>query len=167
MKKFTLKAFRAAIKAFNKTEVWHLAAIKLGHTPTPRELEELLEKAATTIKMRRAIYGLTNHSSEREAFRRKAESDAFFRRGGYSQYGDAHYKRVAIECLRDLLTKPVTSYTKVPMEGHNHLYFCSPLYGHHDYNKVMTCELKGNEAFVTKILNIANRFLVNRGYIVG
>jgi len=165
--KFTLKAFRAAIKAFNKTEVWHLAAIKLGHTPTPCELGHLIEQSATTQKMLTYKCGLVNQSSERSEFRRKAESDAFIRRGGYRQFGTTHYKAVALECLRELLTNPVSSYTKVPMKGHTHLYFCSPVYGHRDYNKVMTCELNGNEAFVTQILNLANRFLVNRGIIVG
>lgn len=167
MKKFTLKAFRAAIKALDKTEVWHLAAIKLGHTPTQFELEKLIDKSATSQKMLKSKWGLVDHSSERYAFRRKAETEAFIRRGGYRQFGNKHFKTVALECLRDLLTKPVSSYTKVPMRGHTHLYFCSPVYGHHDYNKVMTCELNGNEAFVTQILNLANRFLVNRGYIVG
>lgn len=61
--------------------------------------------------------------------------------------------------LRELLTEDNVSYTKVPMMGFTHLYFCSPVYGHKDYNKVRSCKIEGNEKFCERILEIAERFM--------
>lgn len=52
-------------------------------------------------------------------------------------------RATALKMLRRLYEEPVTSYTKVAMNGLTHLYFCSPSYGHKDYNKVRTCVLNG------------------------
>lgn len=61
--------------------------------------------------------------------------------------------------LRRLLTENPSNYTNVPMMGHTHLYFCSPSYGHADYNKVRACNIEGNENFCEKVCEIARRHL--------
>ena len=61
--------------------------------------------------------------------------------------------------LRRLLTENPSNYTKMPMMGHTYLYFCSPSYGHADYNKVCTCSIEGNEEFVNKIVKIGEKFM--------
>lgn len=50
----------------------------------------------------------------------------------------------ALMMLRRLYEEPITNYSKIAMFGINHLYFCSPVYGHKDYNKVRTCLLNGH-----------------------
>lgn len=62
--------------------------------------------------------------------------------------------------LKQQIGKPITNYTKVAMKGFTHLYFCSPIYGHDDYNKWCTMlPLEGNEEFVEKVISISNKRL--------
>lgn len=73
----------------------------------------------------------------------------------YTQQSN-YYKRImVIEKLKDELLYPFTNYTKLPYYGYTHLYFCSPIYVHSDYNKWRAIEIKGNEKFCEKIINIA------------
>lgn len=81
----------------------------------------------------------------------------------------------ALKMLRRLYGEQVTNYTKVPMFGFNHLYFCSPSYGHKDYNKVRTCLLNGplavdkngnrydtQAAWCDKVVELGNRIYVKK-----
>lgn len=163
--KFTKKAFRDAVRRSDRTLVWHLAAIRLGHTPTKDEVYDLIHCCCTVRKQRRLANWLTYLNTD-EAKRAQADNDAFVRRGGYAQYGTAHYRQVALKMLRRLATEPLSGYTKVPMFGHTHLYFTSPVYGHADYNKVRTCLLNGplatdgndpQAAWCAKVLDLGNR----------
>ena len=81
------------------------------------------------------------------------------KRGGMRQYSQ---KTEALAMLRRLLTEKLGNYTKVPMMGHTHLYFCSPVYGHADYNKVMTCNIEGNEIFCKKVVDLGERILAKK-----
>ena len=156
--KFTKKAFRAALKANDQTEVWHLAAVKIGRKPFWIEVCNLIEDVADTQKDRKKSWKLTFYGRNEEK-RVIAENDVFLKRGGFRQYDDSHYRNEALKMLRRLLTEKPSNYTKVPMMGHTHLYFCSPSYGHADYNKVRTCNIEGNEEFVNKIVNIGKNFM--------
>lgn len=156
--KFTKTAFRAALKANDRTEVWHLAAVKIGRKPKWLEVCNLIENVADTQKDRKKAWNLTFNGRNEEK-RVIAANDVFLKRGGFRQYDAFHYRSVALQMLRRLLTENPSNYTKMPMMGHTHLYFCSPSYGHADYNKVRTCNIEGNEEFVNKIVNIAERFM--------
>jgi hypothetical protein len=155
MKIFTKKAFRSALKANDQTEIWHLTAVKLGRRPERLEVLHLVEELSTTNRDYKKAWSLAFRDNY---CRRGAQQDAIFiQRGGVRQYDDSHYRSAALAMLRNLLTEKNSNYTKVPMMGHTHLYFCSPSYGHADYNKVRTCAIEGNEDFVKKILDIADR----------
>lgn len=154
---FTKKAFRAALKANDQTEVWHLTAVKLGRKPERLEVLHLVEELATTNRDYKKAWAVALRDND---CRRGAFADAIFlKRGGFRQYDDSHYRSVALQMLRRLLTEKPSNYTKVPMMGHTHLYFCSPSYGHADYNKVCTCRIDGNENFCEKVCEIARRHL--------
>jgi hypothetical protein len=155
MKIFTKKAFRAALKANDQTEIWHLTAVKLGRRPERLEVLHLVEELSTTNRDYKKAWSLAFRDND---CRRGAQQDAMFiHRGGFRQYDDSHYRSAALAMLRKLLTEKTSNYTKVPMMGHTHLYFCSPSYGLADYNKVRTCAIEGNEDFVKKILDVADR----------
>lgn len=156
--KFTKTAFRAALKADDQTEIWHLTAIKIGRKPTKKEVCDLIEEVADTVRDKRKAYKMAFHSMRKQCIQ-SAETMAWYRRGAYGQYGDSHYRKEALIMLRRLLTEEHGNYTKVPMMGHTHLYFCSPSYGHADYNKVRTCNIEGNEEFVNKIVKIGEKFM--------
>lgn len=152
--KFTKKALRAALKANNQTEVWHLTAVKFGRTPLKKEVYDLIKEVASTIRNDRKAYAVAYNSSRKE-YQRRAIDEAWMRRGAYRQNDG---RADALNMLRRLLTENPSNYTKVPMMGHTHLYFCSPKYGHADYNKVCTCNIEGNEEFVNKIVKIGEKF---------
>lgn len=154
--KYTKKALRAALKADNQTEVRHLIAVKLGRKPTRKEVCDLIEDVANTVRDSRKSYTLAFQSQRKQRLE-SAELMAWYRRGAYGQYGDAHYRTVALEMLRRLHDEDHGSYTKVPMIGHTRLYFCSPFYGHADYNKVRTCNIKGNEDFCKTVVDLGER----------
>lgn len=156
--KFTKKAFRAALKANDQKKVWHLTAVKFLRTPTQKEVYDLIKEVASTIRDERKAYAMAYQSQRKQRFE-VAATMAWYKRGAYGQYGDFHYRHEALIMLRRLLTEYHGNYTKVPMLGHTHLYFCSPSYGHADYNKVCTCKIEGNEEFVKKIVNIGERFM--------
>ena len=159
--RFTKKAFRAALKANDQTKVWHLTAVKIGRTPTRNEVYDLIKEIANTICDERKAYSMA-YNSQRKQRNEAAETMAWYKRGAYGQYGDSHYRQEALTMLRRLLTEDHDNYTKVPMLGHTRLYFCSPAYGHADYNKVRTCAIEGNESFCEKVCEIARRNLAKQ-----
>lgn len=160
--KFTKKAFRAALKANDQTEVWKLAAIKFGKTPTRAELNKFILEVSTTRRDDDNAFNLAYNTNTPRKIRFHQCEQGFISRNDYENFKKMcarNAKTTALEMLRDLLTKEQDNYTKVPMIGHTHLYFCHPCYGHSDYNKVRTCEIEGNEQFCRKICDIADRHL--------
>lgn len=155
--KFTKKAFNMALANNDQTKVWHLTAVKIGRTPTRNEVYDLIKEIAITNRDERKAYSMA-FNSQRKQRNDAAETMAWYKRGAYGQYGNSHYRQKALIMLRRLLTEDHGNYTKVPMLGHTHLYFCSPVYGHSDYNKVCACKIKSNEEFCRKIIEIAERF---------
>lgn len=63
----------------------------------------------------------------------------------------------AFHMLRRLIKENLSPYTKIAMYGFTHLYFCSPIYGHKDYNKVKCCKIDGNENLCAKIFNLSEK----------
>ena len=161
--KFTKTTFRAALKANDQTEVWRLVSLRIGSKPTKTQVYNAVVELSTTSElttMRRArIMAYGEVAKKRMA--QNACMAAWAKRGGMRQYSQ---KTEALAMLRRLLTEKPSNYTKVPMMGHTHLYFCSPSYGHADYNKVCTCSIEGNEEFCQKIINIGKRFMAKRNF---
>jgi len=153
--KFTKKAFRAALKANDQTEVWHLAAIKIGRIPTRHEVYTMVKEISNSQRDAGRAFSIAYNSIRKDA-QRKAIDEAWMRRGAYRQNDG---RADALDMLRRLLTENCGNYTKVPMLGHTRLYFCHPGYGHADYNKVRTCAIEGNEEFVNKIVKIGEKFM--------
>ena len=155
---FTKTAFRAALKANDQTEVWRLVSLKIGSKPTRTQVYNAVVELSTTSElttMRRArkmAYG----EGAKKRMAQNACMASWAKRGGMRQYSQ---KTEALAMLRRLLTEKPSNYTKVPMMGYTHLYFCSPSYGHADYNKVSTCSIEGNEEFVNKIVKIGKNFM--------
>ena len=147
--KFTKTAFRAALKANDKTKVWQLVAISLKRTPTKTDVCNYVEKLSSTLRDFRKAYNMAYGRREKNTSHKM----------GYPKYTVSLERGAALAMLRRLLTEKPSNYTKVPMMGHTHLYFCSPFYGHADYNKVCTCNIEGNEEFVNKIVKIGEKFM--------
>ena len=159
--KFTKKAFRAALKANDQTKVWYLTAVKLGRTPSKKEVYDLIKEIANTIRDERKAYSMAYNSQRKQRFY-AAETMAWYKRGAYGQYGDSHYRQEALIMLRRLHDENHGNYTKVPMLGHTRLYFCSSVYGLADYNKVRSCNIEGNEIFCKKVVDLGARILAKK-----
>lgn len=81
---------------------------------------------------------------------------------------ETELKISAIHHLRnqiDSYKRGFVNYVKVPMYGRTQLYFCSPIYGHKDYNK-FSCGLKieGNEKFINKLIDISKKAIKIKVY---
>lgn len=159
--KFTKKDLRLALKENDQTRVWKLIALKVKHTPEKKDVYEIIRNVAITQRDNGKAWAMAYTSLRKRSIEGKMEL-AWYNRGAYGQYGDRHYRFEALEMLRRLASENVSSYTKVPMLGHTRLYFCSPSYGHSDYNKVRTCAIEGNETFCNKVIDLGERIFAKK-----
>ena len=67
-------------------------------------------------------------------------------------------KHQIIAALKKFIADPTSNYAKKPMYGFTHLYFCSPVYGHRDYNKWQAIPIKGNERFCELIVKLGEKY---------
>ncbi len=63
-----------------------------------------------------------------------------------------------VDYLKEQCSNPHSNYAKRPMLGYTHLYFCSPIYGHSDYNKWPALPIEGNERFCELVIKYADKF---------
>lgn len=75
-----------------------------------------------------------------------------------SEFRAQNAKSIAMRFFREQLRDVTSSYAKRPMMGHTHLYFCSPVYGHRDYNKIMSLPIAGNERFCETMCRLADKY---------
>lgn len=64
----------------------------------------------------------------------------------------------AVDYVKRQCAEAGSAYAKRPMLGKTHLYFCSPLYGHNDYNKVRSIPIAGNERFCELLIKYADKY---------
>lgn len=172
--KFTKKAFREALKTNDQTKVWHLASLKLGPKPQRRDVFMMIEEIAETKRDEKKSFLFAYESLHRKK-NESALSEAFYRRSFIGAEGLVYYRQIALKMLRRLYDEPLTNYTKVPMFGIHHLYFCHPGFGHCDYNKVCTCLLNGplavdkngnrydpQASWCQKVVELGNRIYVKK-----
>ena len=159
--KLTKKDLRLALKENDHTRVWKLIALKVKHTPEKKEVYEIIRNVAITQRDHGKAWAMAYQSLRKRSLENKMEL-AWYNRGAYRQYDDSHYRTVALKMLRELHDENHGSYTKVPVLGHTRLYFCSPVHGHSDYNKVRTCAIEGNEAFCNKVIDLGERIFAKK-----
>ena len=109
---------------------------------------------ATSRKMDRRLFGLLGRASHHWKYP-YYDMDAVYSKHGY--YEPTLKQRIVQELLKNC-ANPTSNYAKRPMYGHTHLYFCSPVYGHSDYNKWRAIPIKGNERFCELVVKYADRF---------
>ena len=169
--KFTKTAFRKAFKEADQTLLWKLTYLKLGHTPTKGDVHKLIGEVVNpkSQKMMNIAWTIAYSSFRKNRFE-YVDAIHWNNRGAYRQYDIHYYRAEALKMLRRLYTEPLSTYSKIANFGHTHLYFCSPIYGHADYNKVCTCPLNGplatdangnkydpQAAWCNKVLALSNR----------
>lgn len=177
--KFTKTAFRKALKDNDQTQVWYLATLYYRRQPVREEVQDLVYKIADTNRDRHKGHAMAYESLRKNELRTRM-AIAWNNRGAYRQYGIHYFRSQALQMLRRLHDEPLNSHTKIAVFGRTHLYFCSPAYGHSDYNKVCTCLLNGpladdkngnrydtQAAWCSKVLDLSDRIYKKKSAAVG
>ena len=152
-----------------------------GKNITKKEIQRILrtEDATQIFRLHYLIYGNVNRINIYRFIKQYAPSAglrASARRIAYNMKNDDYRQRIDDEVIRrhgiyhgnDLISlidyvkrqcaDPGSFYAKRPMMGYTHLYFCSPIYGHSDYNKVRSIPIAGNERLCDAIIKYADRY---------
>ena len=109
---------------------------------------------ATSRKMDRALYVNLDRASHKWKY---SCYDEPYRHAPHGMYEPLRKQYIVEELLKNC-ADPTSNYAKRPMYGYTHLYFCSPVYGHSDYNKWRAIPIKGNERFCELVVRYADKF---------
>jgi len=142
-----------------------------------KHIQETLRSLNTTeiFRLYKSIYGEINRSklydfiryyAPTESIAKSAYAIAYGRKPSYYSYRNwgTHgiYEPLPLQNIVNHLMEwckdPASPYAKKPMLGHTHLYFCSPEYGHKDYNKWAALPIAGNERFCETAIRYAERY---------
>lgn len=67
-------------------------------------------------------------------------------------------KKRIVDKLKEWCADPASPYSKRPMYGHTHLYFCHPEWRHIDYNKWCAIPISGNERFCAMVVRYGDKY---------
>lgn len=151
-KNISKKNIISIIRTMNSTKIYALYAQIYGGKVIDSDVCRFIKMFAPTQALERAAYDLTIGQAH---IRRIKESYVF---RNEREYRKANIKHEVIEYFKEQIRDVNSPYAKKPMMGHTHLYFCSPIYGHRDYNKWQAMEIRGNEKFCETIIKLADKY---------
>lgn len=150
MKKLTKKFIQSVLRTNDRTKIYQLASMYYKKKPTQGLVYALMDNYAPTKKVRSCMYNI--------AFLKPERYDKTSAIRNMISYQESNPRQIAMEFFRKQLTMLDSNYVKQPMLGYTHLYFCSPIYGHSDYNKVRSLPIKGNERFCELLVSYGKKF---------
>lgn len=145
------KNIQSVLRTMDATKIFRLVHIIYGGKVERMKVYDFIKEFAPTNKVWDAAYWIAYTRNEIRPEEEWKLHNAF-------RFRQANQKHEAIQCLRENLQDVHSPYAKRPMMGHTHLYFCSPVYGHRDYNKWQSIEIKGNEQFCNTICRLADNY---------
>jgi hypothetical protein len=154
-KKITKKYIKEVLRTEDVTKIFHLFFQIHGYIDR-NEMLDFIRENAPLKRIQREAYDIVYLTANR--YRRYSLDATLIRRHGIY---DGDKKHHIIAYLKEQCADPTSPYAKRPMYGYTHLYFCSPIYGHSDYNKWRTIEIKGNEKFCEKLIAYADKYFKN------
>lgn len=120
-------------------------------------MQNFLKRYCSSEKMKRVISSLCETKGVAEKRKHEFERSFLVSLGKRPEPSFSERQRreraIALIMLRRLYVEPLTSYSKIAMFGMTRLYFCSPIYGHKDYNRVSTCLLLNGNLIYDKFGN--------------
>lgn len=170
--RITKKEIVKTLRGYNVTEICKLYKRIHGEVPTTEswvyvdgvkitykyldgfKVYQWAENYATSRKMDRALYGHLAWASHKWNY---SSYDEPYRHAPHGMYEPLRKQYIVEELLRQC-QNPTSNYAKRPMLGFTNLYFCSPIYGHSDYNKWRAIEIEGNERFCDLLIRYADKF---------
>lgn len=146
--KITKKQIQAILRTEDKTQIFRLYKEIYGQVGKC-SVYDFIRDFAPTNKVRSAAFRIAIGIPE-------ADYPGEIRNA--VDFKEQNAKHLAMEAFREELKRGLDNYTKRPMMGHAHLYFCSPVYGHADYNKWCAMPIKGNERFCEVLCKLADKY---------
>lgn len=151
-KNITKKEIQNVLRTMNATKIFRLHKIMFGNVDR-WSISDFIFNYAPTEKVSRAAWKIAYNNSN--AIKRSDYEIISCRLHG--RYTGKDLKQ-AVDAVKEYIADPCNPYAKKPMMGFTHLYFCSPAYGHQDYNKWRSIEIKGNEKFCETICKLADKY---------
>lgn len=152
-KSISKKAIEKIIRTMDPTQIFRLYVHIYGVKAERAKVMDFIKEFAPSEKAYRSAYRLAypdKHMMERYHL----DLEILQRHGFYQ--GDKKQRIVAY--LKEQCEDVKSPYAKRPMYGRTGLYFCSPVYGHQDYNKHRMLDLEGNEKFCRLVIAYGNKF---------
>lgn len=152
-KNITKKHITQVLRSQDSTQIYRLYHLLFGGKVSASDVYTFVKTNAPSQRVYRAAYRIAYNNKHQEEHL-LIERECLHRHGFYM--GD-RYTRI-VNYLKEQCQDPRSNYAKRPMYGHTHLYFCSPVYGHSDYNKWRAIPIQGNEAFCAAVIRYADKF---------
>lgn len=150
-KKITKKHITEVLRSRDLTQIYQLVHIINGGKINSRDVIHFVHEHTPSDKVWddiwRRIHCAPNREEKYRNFRREVE------------FNDANRIHIAVQRLREEIARGIDNYTKRPILGITHLYFCSPVYGHRDYNKRQSVVIKRNERFCELMVRLADKYI--------
>lgn len=151
-KRITKKEIQAVLRSLDVTAIYRLH-YRLYGTVSKSGVYDFIKQYAPSKRVSKfaiAALGAASHNVKR----RVIDSEVIRRSGAY--HGDDLIELV--DYVKQQCAESGSDYAKRPMMGRTHLYFCSPLYGHSDYNKFRSIPIVGNERFCELLIKYADKY---------
>lgn len=153
-KTITKKQIVSVIRTQDPTQIYRLYHHVYGVKPIAVEVCKFIEQYAPTDKLYKAAYNIACRCARK--FHPVVTQGEFDK---YRSWEKANCRQITMQRLRDEIARGVDGYTKRPIMGDTNLYFASPVYGHHDYNKFIALPISGNERFCELICRLADKYI--------
>lgn len=151
-KNITKKHIAEVLRTQDSTKIYALYKRIYGNVKKSG-IHDFIHEYAPTQCIYHMAYELA-YNNKHQIRRGSIESTCIIRHGFYK--GDA--RKDVVDLLKRECQDVKSPYAKRPMMGYTHLYFCSPVYGHSDYNKACMIPIKGNERFCELVIKYADKF---------
>ena len=155
-KKITKKYIVKVLRSMNTTEIFRLYHQLYGGKVTEKDIYTFIDEFITSYRTYRkictAVFNTLHHYNPINAIQVHDQSRKAL------DFSEKNAKHFAVQALREEIARGLDGYTKRPIMGFTHLYFASPVYGHRDYNKWRSVEIKGNERFCEVMCRLADKY---------
>lgn len=152
-KRTTKREIARVLRTLDSTKIYALFARIHGCVIDRMDVYNFIRSNAPSVKVYRMACELT-WPKKHEKYRYGVEMACVRKHGFYR--GDA--RKCVVDMLKQEIQDVFSPYAKRPMMGHTGLYFCSPVYGHHDYNKARMIDIEGNERFCELVVRYGDKF---------
>ena len=157
-KNITKKHIAEVLRTKDITRIYQLYVIVTGLRPDHLAVSKFFVNFAPTARLRRWMDRCWLDNRNKHVIERNnVDTHCFYRDGCYAATPIFHKQRI-VDFLKEQCQNVHSNYAKRPMMGNTHLYFCSPVYGHSDYNKWCALPIEGNEHFCQTIIKYADKF---------